>query len=64
MVARAPLGLPAERKLLVLLTHFVPRWRDAMLLVKPETVLRRHREGFRLAALPGARLHLPPSAGI
>jgi putative transposase len=37
-----------ERGLFVLLAHFVPRWRDAMLLVKPETVLQWHREGFRL----------------
>ena len=37
-----------ERGLLVLLARFVPRWRDAILLVKPETILRWHREGFRL----------------
>ena len=37
-----------ERGLLVLLTRLVPRWRDAMLLVKPETILRWHRNGFRL----------------
>jgi transposase InsO family protein len=37
-----------ERGLLVALAHFVPGWRDAVLLVKPETVLRWHRAGFRL----------------
>jgi hypothetical protein len=37
-----------ERWLLVLLARLVPRWRDALLLVKPETILRWHREGFRL----------------
>lgn len=37
-----------ERGLLVLLARLVPRWRDALLVVKPETVLRWHREGFRL----------------
>jgi putative transposase len=39
---------PHERALLVLLARLVTRWRDALLLVKPETVLRWHREGFRL----------------
>ena len=37
-----------ERGLLVLLARLVPRWRNALLLVKPETVIRWHREGFRL----------------
>ena len=34
--------------MLVLLARLLPRWRDAVLLVKPETILRWHREGFRL----------------
>jgi putative transposase len=37
-----------DRVFLVLLARPVPRWRDAILLVKPETVLRWHREGFKL----------------
>jgi putative transposase len=37
-----------ERGLITLLAAVLPRWRDALLLVKPETVLRWHREGFRL----------------
>jgi hypothetical protein len=37
-----------ERGLLVLLARILPRWRCALLLVKPETVLRWHRAGFRL----------------
>jgi transposase InsO family protein len=37
-----------ERGLLVLLARLVPRWWDAVLLVKPATILRWHREGFRL----------------
>ncbi len=36
-----------ERGMLVLLARLLPRWRDAVLLVKPETILRWHREGFR-----------------
>src|SRR5580693_5454217 len=37
-----------ERGLLVLLARLIPQWRQALLLVKPETVLRWHRAGFRL----------------
>jgi len=37
-----------ERGLLVLLASLLPRWRNALLLVKPETLLRWHRAGFRL----------------
>jgi len=37
-----------ERGLLVLLARLLPRWRDALLLIKPETLLRWHREGFRV----------------
>jgi len=37
-----------ERGLLVLLASLLLRWRDALLVVKPETILRWHREGFRL----------------
>ncbi|HTB78881.1 MAG TPA: hypothetical protein VK762_36810, partial [Polyangiaceae bacterium] len=37
-----------ERGLLVLLASVHRQWRRALLLVMPETVLRWHREGFRL----------------
>ncbi len=37
-----------ERGLLVLLARLLPRWRCALPLVTPETVLRWHRAGFRL----------------
>jgi putative transposase len=37
-----------ERGLLLILARLVPRWREALLLVKPDTILRWHREGFRL----------------
>jgi hypothetical protein len=36
-----------ERGLLVLLASLHRRWRDALLLVKRETLLRWHRDGFR-----------------
>jgi hypothetical protein len=45
---KRPTFRPHERGLLVLLARLLPRWRDALLLVKPETVLRWHRAGFRL----------------
>jgi hypothetical protein len=45
---KRPRFRPLDRGLLVALTRLLPRWRDALLLVKPETVLRWHREGFRL----------------
>jgi putative transposase len=38
----------SERVLLVALASMFTRWRDALVLVKPETVLRWHRQGFRL----------------
>ena len=34
-----------ERAPVALLTAVLPRWKDALLLVQPETVLRWHREG-------------------
>jgi transposase InsO family protein len=38
----------AERTLLVLLASRVRAWRQALVIVQPATVLRWHREGFRL----------------
>jgi len=37
-----------ERGFVILLASLLPHWRNALLLVRPETVLRWHREGFRL----------------
>jgi putative transposase len=37
-----------ERGLLVFLSSIMRRWRDALLLVKPDTIIRWHRKGFRL----------------
>ena len=38
----------ADRVRFVLLASRLQRWKDALLIVKPETVLRWHRQGFRL----------------
>jgi putative transposase len=45
---KRPTFAPSDRTLLVLFARVAPRWRDALLLVQPETVLRWHREGFKL----------------
>jgi putative transposase len=45
---RRPIFRRHERAAVALLTAALPRWKDALLLVQPETVLRWHREGFRL----------------
>jgi putative transposase len=37
-----------DRLLLVLLASRVPNWKQALMLVQPETLLRWHRPGFRL----------------
>jgi putative transposase len=39
---------PHERGLLVFLSSVLRRWREAVLVVKPDTIVRWHREGFRL----------------
>ncbi|HMA94252.1 MAG TPA: IS3 family transposase, partial [Polyangiaceae bacterium] len=45
---KKPSFRPHERGLMVLLLSILRRWRDAVLLVKPETIMRSHREGFRI----------------
>jgi len=45
---KRPLFKDSERGLLVLLSRIVHGWQNAVLLVKPETILRWHREGLRL----------------
>ena len=45
---KQPKFRPFERSLVVALSSVVKNWQNAVLLVKPDTVLRWHREGFRL----------------
>ncbi len=45
---KRPRLTPLDRALLVLLASRVRTWKDALVIVKPETVLRWHRQGFRL----------------
>ena len=37
----------SDRILWVLLRRIWPKWRDTLVIVKPETVIRWHRQGFR-----------------
>jgi putative transposase len=39
---------PLDRTFWVTLFRFWPRWRDTLVIVKPDTVVRWHRKGFRL----------------
>jgi putative transposase len=46
--ARKPRLRAADRLLWVLLLRFWKGWRESLTIVRPETVIRWHREGFRL----------------
>jgi len=39
---------PVDRAFWVALFRFWPRWRDTLVIVKPDTVISWHRKGFRL----------------
>ena len=45
---KRPIFKASERGFMVVLASLLPHWRNALLLVKPDTVLRWRREGFRL----------------
>src|SRR5205823_3976277 len=44
-----PVLTPTDRLRLILLARLARGWRAALLIVQPETLLRWHRQGFRLA---------------
>ncbi len=46
--AKRPHLTATDRSLLVLLASRVRAWKDALLIVKPDTLLRWHRQGFHL----------------
>src|ERR671916_75632 len=46
-----------DRSLLVLLASRVRAWKDALLIVQPDTLLRWHRHGFRLFWRRKSRAH-------
>jgi putative transposase len=37
-----------DRRLLVLLARWLPSWKDALLIVQPDTLIRWHRELFKV----------------
>jgi putative transposase len=37
-----------DRQILVLLASRIQLWRDALIIVKPDTLIRWHRRGFKL----------------
>jgi hypothetical protein len=45
---KRPRVTPAERGLFVLIASRLQSWKETQLIVKPETVLRWHRQGYRL----------------
>jgi transposase InsO family protein len=46
--AKPPKLTPKDRGLLVLLASRVREWKNALLIVKPDTLLKWHRQGFKL----------------
>ncbi len=51
---------PLDRAFWVALSRLWPRWRDTLVIVKPDTVVRWHRKGFRLYGDgPGCNLPTP-----
>ncbi len=63
---KRPRCRPADRALLVLLASRLPDWRQALLIVQPDTLLRRHRRLFRRfwarKSRAAAPAHRPPLA--
>jgi hypothetical protein len=45
---KQPQFQPRDRFLMVVLAGFLTYWRQALLIVKPDTVVRRHKQGFKL----------------
>src|SRR5881275_2797884 len=45
---KRPACTKTDRMLLVLLARMVRAWKQALVIVQPETLLRWHRQGFKL----------------
>jgi len=45
---KRPAYTKTDRMLLVLLAKAVQTWKQALFIVQPETLLRWHRQGFKL----------------
>ena len=44
---KKPKYTPLDRTILVILSRLSRSWRDAVLIVKPHTILRWHRSGYK-----------------
>jgi putative transposase len=55
---KRPVYRKTDRFLLVLLARMVRTWKDALFLVQPETLLRWHRELFRVFWKHKSKLHM------
>ena len=51
----------SDRIKLVLLARIMPFWKHALLIVQPDTLLRWHRELFRIIWWRKSKMTLPPS---
>jgi putative transposase len=45
---KQPLLTNRDRQLLVLLARLLPAWKDALMIVQPDTFLRWHRDLFKI----------------
>ena len=61
---KRPRCTPTDRALFVLLASRLRAWRQALLLVQPETLLRWHRQGFRLFWWRKSRLRSAPQPKV
>ena len=61
---KRPRCTPTDRTLLVLLASRLRAWRQALLIVQPETVLRWHRQGCRLVWRRKSRSTAPPTPKV
>lgn len=62
---KRPRLTPLDRFWFLILTSRVAHWKEVLLILQPETVLRWHRQGFRLfwkfkSRTRGGRPRLPP----
>lgn len=39
---------PRDRQILVVLASRIPGWKEALVIVKPDTLMRWHQQGFKL----------------
>src|SRR5215469_8483289 len=58
---KRPACTRTDRMLLVLLARMLHTWKHALFIVQPETLLRWHRQGFKLTRTPSRSGHVTSS---